>query len=124
VAREARTLVVPTLLAVTVLAAAGCPGDDRTTMTAAGDAGSTAVTAAPTEGGATSSASGTGDGTGGLPDCEAVGGDMAACQATAGCAWDAVLMACVVDCEPLAVEATCLGTRYCQWFDGDCFPPL
>lgn len=117
-----RTLVVPTLLAVTALAAPGCPGDEKTTMTEATESGSTTPTD-PTAG-STTTTTDTGDTTGDLPDCEAIGDDMATCQATAGCAWDAVINTCVVDCDLVEDEATCLGTNYCMWFDGDCFPPL
>lgn len=85
---------------------------------------STAATLVPTEGGPTTSATDTGDTTGGLPDCEAIDADMATCEATPGCAWDAVIVSCVVDCDLVADEATCLATNYCLWFDGDCFPPL
>lgn len=116
--------MVPTFLAVTVLAAAACPGGDKTTMTGASEAGSTAATAMPTDGGATTSATDTGDTTGGPPDCEAIDDDMTTCQATPGCAWDAVLVTCVVDCDLVTDEAICLATNYCLWFDGDCFPPL
>ncbi len=115
--------MVPTFLAVTVLAAAACPGGDKTTMTEATEAGSTAATAAPTDG-ATTSATDTGDTTGGLPDCEGIDDDMTTCQATPGCAWDPILVTCVADCDLIEEEATCLATNYCLWFDGDCFPPL
>ena len=88
-------------------------------MTEASEAGSTAATM-PTEGGTTTD---TGDTTGG-PDCEAIDADMATCQATPGCAWDAVIESCVIDCDMVTDEAICLATNYCLWFDGDCFPPL
>jgi len=114
-----RTLVVPTLLAVTLIAAPACPGDDKTTETEA----PSESTAVPTDGGQTTSGTDTGDTTGGL-DCAAIGAAMATCQATTGCAWDPVLMSCVVDCYMLFDQVTCEATNYCEWYADSCHSPL
>ncbi len=113
-----RTLVVPTLLAVTIVAAPACTGDDKTTETEA----PTGSTAGDTDG-PTTSGTDTADTTGGL-DCADIGADMTTCQATTGCAWDPVLMSCVVDCYMLFEKVTCEATNYCEWYGESCHSPL
>lgn len=110
-----RALSVPTLLAVTIIAAPACPGDDRTTETEA----RTASTAE----GPTTSGTDTSDTTGGL-DCAEIGTDTSTCQATTGCAWDPVLMSCVVDCYMLFDKVSCEATNYCEWYGESCHSPL
>jgi|JI9StandDraft_2_1071091.scaffolds.fasta_scaffold284787_2 hypothetical protein len=111
------TLAVPTLLAVTIIAAPACPGDDKTTETEARTESTASDTAGPT-----TSGTDTGD-TAGL-DCAEIDADMTTCQATTGCAWDPVLMSCVVDCYMLFDEASCVATNYCEWYGGSCHSPL
>lgn len=86
------------LAAATLAATTACPddGDDDTMADDAADA-------------ATS---------GGLPDCQIAG--EADCNAEEGCMWSPQVEFCVIDCAPLADQATCESADFCEWVGEAC----
>ena len=61
----------------------------------------------------------TGNTTGGLPTCAPLP-DPAACEAEPGCYWFTDLGECIVDCSKIKDQATCQMQAYCSWFDETC----
>ncbi len=116
-----RTLVVPAVLAVTVVAATACgdskpstssdPTETASSGTAEPTSGSTVATMVPTSTGTTD--------TGDVPDCKMYGTE-APCAAVSGCFWYAEIGQCVSDCELIKDEATCKMQDYCEWFNEQC----
>jgi hypothetical protein len=149
VRRDLRTrLIVPAALAVSSFGP-GCGDDKQPTTTSdttpqtetsaatevsTADASTTSTTepetTRPTTGDDTSgSSTGTGGDTtsetgGELPDCSVFDGEMAACQAMVGCAWDYEQLTCGIDCTVIHDEATCNKAMICFWADTVCYPPI
>lgn len=117
-----RTLVVPAVLAVTVVAATAC-GDSKPSTTSDPTETASSGTAEPTTSGSTvatmvPTSTGTTD-TGDVPDCKMYGTE-APCAAVSGCFWYAEIGQCVSDCELIKDEATCKLQDYCEWFNEQC----
>lgn len=117
-----KTLVVPAVLAVSVVAACGDSKPSTTSdATSTAASSSTAEPTTPTSGttmATTPTSTGATD-TGGLPDCSMFGGE-AACEAEMLCFWYAEIGQCVVDCPQIKDEATCNTQGYCEWFNNQC----